>query len=197
MQRNLETVSDICHWVTSAIARVQFHDLIESLDLKGGVKGISTFWILEKIYFYLSSIKFSKSILVDIFDKKSSFVVLHFEINYIVLFSFISILLFNYFLLFHLLSQVHETSCLAFVDQISMSDRWCRTELGHDWWDCPCSVKASFIRTDWAPALWYREVARSLAVVIMTFSESTKEQHTETGQNLSSITLIDIIIYWY
>ena len=62
--------------------------------------------------------------------------------------------------------------------------------LGCNWWDCPCSVKASFIifHQDWlgpCSVILGRSHA-SCRSLIMTFSESTMEQHTETGQNLSS-----------
>ena len=130
----------------------------------------------------------SKSILVDIFDKKSSFVVLHFEINYIVLFSFISILLFNYFLLFHLCCRfmgflVWSLSIrLAYLtDDTGQNRTWSQLvglplqcqSIFHQNWLGPCSVVSGRSHASW----------RSL---IMTFSESTMEQHTETEQNLSS-----------
>ena len=128
-----------------------------------------------------------KFVSLGMFDKKSSFVVLHFEINYIVLFSFISILLFNYFLLFHLCCRFMGFLVwsllirLAYLtDDTGQNRTWSQLvglplqcqSIFHQNWLGPCSV-ASGGRT--LPGGRYHD-----------FSESTMEQHTETGQNLSS-----------
>ena len=111
----------------------------------------------------------SKSILVDIFDKKSSFVVLHFEINYIVLFSFISILLFNYFLLFHLccrfmgfLAWSLSIRLAYLTDDTGQNRTWSQLvglplqcqSIFHQNWLGPCSVVSGRSHASWRSLSW-------------------------------------------